>query len=353
MDERVNGGHVRDTEASGQIWSFRGYRLSPSEFNTAMIHFYRGEVSRANTWRTRLDSTTNWAVITTGAALSFAFSDANHSHAMIPLNTLLVGLFLLIEARRYRYYELWSYRIRLMETNFFAAMLAPPFQPSESWAQHLSQTLLHPKFQISFWEALGRRFRRNYQYIFLVLALAWLVKIGIHPVAISTLVEFFDRAGVGPIAGEIVLAIGLLFNALLFTIGWLTITLQAASGEVLPSEPLRGPRDLIDAAGQAAQAFFEGSPLRIHHRHPEQVAYIITSKGDEIGQRVLHQLGRGVTALAGKGLYTGEERDVLLCAIHPQQVSDLKRLVRDCDLRAFVIINPAQEVIGEGFQAPS
>lgn len=352
MAERNNGASGRDTEAPGAIWSFRGYRLSPGEFNNAMIHFYRGEVSRSNTWRTRLDNTTNWAVITTGAALSFAFSDANHSHAMIPLNTLLIGLFLLIEARRYRYYELWSYRIRLMETNFFAAMLAPPFQPSEGWAQHLTDTLLHPKFQISFWEALGRRFRRNYQYIFLILGLAWAVKIAIHPVPISTSLDFFQRAGVGPMPGEVVLAIGLLFNALLFAIGWLTITLQEASGEVLPHHALPGPLGLLDAASHAAHSFLEGGTFHLHRR-PEQVAYIITSKGDEIGQRVLHQMGRGVTALEGKGLYTGEERDVLLCAIHPEQIRELKRLVCDADPHAFLIINPAQQIIGRGFRAPS
>src|ERR1044072_7927445 len=48
--------------------------LTPTEFNTAMVHLYRGEVGRANTWRMRLDGTTNWAVLTTGATLSFAFS---------------------------------------------------------------------------------------------------------------------------------------------------------------------------------------------------------------------------------------------------------------------------------------
>lgn len=40
---------------------------SPSAFNTAMVHFYRGEVQRSNTWRNRLDTTTNWAVLTGGA----------------------------------------------------------------------------------------------------------------------------------------------------------------------------------------------------------------------------------------------------------------------------------------------
>ena len=51
-------------------------RMGQTEFNTAMIHFYRGEVQRSNTWRNRLDTTTNWAVLTAGATLSFVFSSA-------------------------------------------------------------------------------------------------------------------------------------------------------------------------------------------------------------------------------------------------------------------------------------
>src|SRR5437588_10372767 len=45
---------------------------TPQEFNTAMAHFYRGEITRANTWRNRLDTTTNWAVLTTGPTPPFA-----------------------------------------------------------------------------------------------------------------------------------------------------------------------------------------------------------------------------------------------------------------------------------------
>src|SRR5690348_18380850 len=64
-------------------------RLSPAEFNTAMIHFYRGEVQRSNTWRNRLDTTTNWAVLTAGATLSFVFSSPNNPHFVIPINSIL------------------------------------------------------------------------------------------------------------------------------------------------------------------------------------------------------------------------------------------------------------------------
>ena len=65
---------------SANAWTFRGYQLSPGNFATAMAHFYRGEISRTNTWRTRLDATTNWAVITTAAALTFVFSSAQNPH---------------------------------------------------------------------------------------------------------------------------------------------------------------------------------------------------------------------------------------------------------------------------------
>ena len=128
------------------VWTYRGYRLRSGEFVTAMVHFFRAEVNRANVWRQRLDTTTNWAVVSTGATLSIAFSQPEIHHSIIILNTLLVMWFLLIEARRYRYYELWSYRVRLMETDFYAAMLVPPFHPSAEWAESLAENLLAPSF---------------------------------------------------------------------------------------------------------------------------------------------------------------------------------------------------------------
>src|SRR6195256_624568 len=104
-------------------------RMAPAEFNTAMIHFYRGEVQRSNTWRNRLDTTTNWAVLTAGATLSFVFSSQNNPHFVIPINSILVAIFLLMEARRYRYYEIWSSRVRIIETGYFAHLLAPESAP--------------------------------------------------------------------------------------------------------------------------------------------------------------------------------------------------------------------------------
>src|SRR5512136_2753632 len=74
------------------VWTYRGYQLRSGEFTTAMAHFFRGEMQRANVWRQRLDTTTNWAVVTTGAAISIAFSQATH-HLVILLNFLFVTIF--------------------------------------------------------------------------------------------------------------------------------------------------------------------------------------------------------------------------------------------------------------------
>ena len=210
-------------------------RLSPSEFNTAMIHFYRGEVQRSNTWRNRLDTTTNWAVITAGATLSFVFSSPSNPHFVIPINSILVAIFLLMEARRYRYYEIWSSRVRVLETGYFAHLLAPNVTPAdEAWAEHLAADLTTPHFTITEWEAVGRRLRRNYLWIFALLALSWNLKVYLHPLPARDFNAFIDRATVGIVPGWIVFVVGVIFNSAIaiFAIG--TLRLREATGEVLP-----------------------------------------------------------------------------------------------------------------------
>ena len=203
--------------------------LTPTEFNTAMVHLYRGEVGRANAWRMRLDGTTNWAVLTTGATLSFAFSSDKNTHVMILINSLLIMFFMYIEARRYRFYDLWRSRVRLMETEFFAEMLTPASQEAvENWRQILAEDLLRPRFSVTMWEALGRRLRRIYIWIFVVLAASWLVKIVIHPQTTRSLTELIERARIGPIPPWIVLLIGVVFNTFLFILIVTTAPRQAA-----------------------------------------------------------------------------------------------------------------------------
>lgn len=219
-------------------------KLAPAEFNTALVHFYRGEVQRSNVWRSRLDATTNWAVITAGATLSFVFSSPDNPHFAIPINCILVSIFLFMEARRYRYYEVWANRVRVLETGYFAPMFShQAIAPDKEWAEHISADLLAPHFTISEWEAVGRRLRSNYIWIFVLLALSWTLKIYIHPFPIASgdarvnpMDVFFARASVGLVPGELVFLVGLVFNATLFFVAFSTLKLRDASSEVLPLE---------------------------------------------------------------------------------------------------------------------
>ena len=328
------------------VWTYRGYRLKTSEFVTAMVHFFRAEVQRANIWRQRLDTTTNWAVVSTGATLSVAFSQPEIHHGVIILTTLLVMWFLYIETRRYRYYELWSYRVRLMETDFYAAMLVPPFHPSPEWAESLAENLLSPSFPISIWEAFGRRLRRNYAWIFLILYAAWVAKIWLFPQPAAGLDEFVQRSAVGPISGQIMIALGFAFYAFLLLMALATINMTRATGEVLPRFGEETVTSIFSPEGKrkGLHAF-----LAPPHRRKQFMALIITGKPEPVAARILTELGRGVTALAGKGMYTGQERSVLICALTVTEVHNLKFAVNKEDPNAFVVVSAAQEILGRGF----
>ena len=89
----------------------------------ALAHLYRGEVYRSTVWRTRLDATTNWAVVATGIALSVSFSSAQASPLPLALVGLLVAVFLTLEARRYRFFDFWRLRAHVMELHFFGPIL--------------------------------------------------------------------------------------------------------------------------------------------------------------------------------------------------------------------------------------
>jgi uncharacterized membrane protein len=328
------------------VWTYRGYRLKTSEFVTAMVHFFRAEIQRANVWRQRLDTTTNWAVVVTGATLSIAFSQSEVHHSVVLLNTLLVLWFLFIEARRYRYYELWSYRVRLMETDFYAAMLVPPFHPSPEWAENLAENLLTPSFPISMWEAFGRRLRRNYYWIFLILLASWIAKIWLFPEPPKDLAEFLTRSAVGPFSGEIMIGLGVGFYLFLAIFAVATVNMTRATGEILPRFG-----DEISPAAASMEGQHTGlrALLVPRKRRRQLLALIITDKAKTVSNRIMTDLKRGITAMEGKGMYTGKDRSILMCALTITEVHALKAAVAKEDPHAVVIVSPAQEVFGAGF----
>ena len=80
-----------------------------------------------------------------------------------------------------------------------------------------------------------------------------------------------------------------------------------------------------------------------------KVCYIISDASDEIQRAITERLKRGVTLLNGVGAYSGTEKDVILCVIKQQQIVDLRKVIKEFDESAFVIISDSREVFGNGF----
>jgi uncharacterized membrane-anchored protein YitT (DUF2179 family) len=77
---------------------------------------------------------------------------------------------------------------------------------------------------------------------------------------------------------------------------------------------------------------------------------IISEKNHEIAQKIIEDLDRGVTLLKGRGFYTGNDKEVLLCAVRRQETSKVRTVVKEIDQTAFIIMCDASDVIGEGFK---
>lgn len=80
------------------------------------------------------------------------------------------------------------------------------------------------------------------------------------------------------------------------------------------------------------------------------VALVISSKPSEISQAICDKLDRGVTLLKGQGYYSGADKQVVLSAIKKRQAAELKQIVTDIDPAAFIILQEAHQVLGDGFK---
>ena len=179
---------------------------------TAVAHLYRGEVYRSTIWRTRLDTTTNWSVVTLGVALSISFSSPEASPLPLVLVGVLILLFLMLEARRYRYFNVWRARCRWLETHFYAPMLHDgDLHLEDQWQQTLAEDYLRPRYHVGFFISVGRRIRSNYLWILLIQTLAFAGKIAVHPPPVQSWAQAVDRANVGPIPGELLFLGGFLY----------------------------------------------------------------------------------------------------------------------------------------------
>lgn len=80
-----------------------------------------------------------------------------------------------------------------------------------------------------------------------------------------------------------------------------------------------------------------------------KVALIVSREHDRIAACIAHKLERGVTFLEGEGYYTGNQTKVILTAVKKQQLAELKKLVAEIDPDAFIIVQEAHQVLGDGF----
>lgn len=95
--------------------------------------------------------------------------------------------------------------------------------------------------------------------------------------------------------------------------------------------------------GKAMDIFLEGIDFT-------KMIYIISEKNSEISKKIGTEIKRGTTLLYGKGMYRGEEKDVLLCVASRNEVGQINQIVKKYDRHAFTIITNAREVIGKGFK---
>lgn len=146
--------------------------------SSALAHLYRGEIHRMKFWRERLDRTTNWAVLLIAAVLTWSFSSEGNPHYVILVGHAGVVLFLFVEARRYRAYDVWRSRVRHLQQHVWAVGLDPNQDlEDETWRERLASDYRSPQLKISAEEALAHRLRRVYLPLLAMLTGAWVLRV--------------------------------------------------------------------------------------------------------------------------------------------------------------------------------
>jgi uncharacterized membrane protein len=143
----------------------------------AMAHFYRGEMNRLTVWRQRMDATTNWAIVATVGLMTFSFSNPL-ADAVFIVNVTTLWFLLTVESRRFRFYDVWRWRVRILEAHFITPILTGEMKRVPGpWREDLVADLLYPTFKMSMREAMGRRLLRNYAYLFAIVLVAALANV--------------------------------------------------------------------------------------------------------------------------------------------------------------------------------
>jgi uncharacterized membrane protein len=211
--------------------SFQRSIYDPGYVN-AMSHFYRGEMGRIMVWRQRLDITTNWAITSSTAIITIAFANREVPHIIFFFNLAIVWVMLWIEARRYRFYDAFRARVRMLEAHFLVPMVMENREMLQGeWKKLVCEDLILPCFKISKLEAIGRRLKRNYIFIFILILLAWVTKIFLHAEhSMDSVGAFYRALRVGHIPSWL---IALIFGGTFISVIAITIYVsKKSSGEI-------------------------------------------------------------------------------------------------------------------------
>lgn len=185
-------------------------QLKTSDYCTALIHLYRGELNRQVAYRARLDVTTNFAVSSTAGLSILSLSQSVIPHYFHLLIALLLLIFCVMESRRYVYYSVIQYRVRQLEKGFFSIVVlceshdsstavVDQVQPSDHLAT-LRSSLNHPKAgRRSFYHSMLTRFRRIYYPLLTAVYAGWLLKLQLTADELSTPVYLFFAVFIGVI----------------------------------------------------------------------------------------------------------------------------------------------------------
>src|SRR5688572_2351675 len=198
------------------------FPVTSAETITVLAHYYRGEMTRMISWRDRLDRTTNWAIGAVAAMLSISLATEQAHHSVLLFAMLLIHVMLIIEARRYRFFPVYRARVRLLEQEYFAPLFASDPGDTRITLASLGEDLRLPCFSVTLLQAMSRRMRRNYGWIFIVVLLAWLVKTTSavadgHTRLVHTMHEFLQNAAIAGIPGTaVVVGIAVLYAWLMF-----------------------------------------------------------------------------------------------------------------------------------------
>jgi uncharacterized membrane protein len=218
-------------------------RRDAGAFHTAMAHFYRAEIHRMTLWRTRLDTTSNWAILLTTGLTTFTLGAPGVPHYTLLLGLTLNLICLVIEGRRYQHLHHSEWRVRLMETGYLAPWLeSHPAAPD--WCAELAADLRAPHATIDIVTAVRMRLRRNYVFLFYFITAVWLTKLFIHQGGASV-PTFYERLAVGIIPSWFVAG-----SATAFISAITGLAIVTAGRE--PVEHLGGARD--DARAHCAPA---------------------------------------------------------------------------------------------------